>query len=287
MGAFQRSWDLTKISFSVIGKDKELILFPILAGIFSLLFMAAMILPAFFVSPFLDYQRMQIMGYVYLFLVYLGLAFISTFFNVCVVYTVKKRFENGNSTFFESLAFAASRIHLIFSWSLLSATIGIILRIIENLSRRLGFVGQIIVNIATGIIGMAWSIATIFVVPGMVYNNLGPVEAIKRSVETLKKTWGESLIRYLGFGLVEGLLLVAGIVSGVILVIVSMSFGIIAVGIAILLSVIYILGVIIMFSVATTVFNTALYVYADTGKIPAGFDKEILSNAFQKKEAKI
>ena len=35
MGAFSRSWEITKLSFSVIKQDKELLLFPIFSGIFS------------------------------------------------------------------------------------------------------------------------------------------------------------------------------------------------------------------------------------------------------------
>ena len=69
-----------------------------------------------------------------LFLTYLGLAFIATFFNVCVVYTTKKRFEGGNATFGESVEFAFSKIHLIFAWSLVAATVGLLLRILDNIA---------------------------------------------------------------------------------------------------------------------------------------------------------
>jgi hypothetical protein len=68
-----------------------------------------------------------IVQYAIIFLTYLGLAFIATFFNVCVVYTVKIRFEGGNATFMESLKFALSKIGLIFYWSLISATVGLVL----------------------------------------------------------------------------------------------------------------------------------------------------------------
>ena len=37
----------------------------------------------------------------------------------------------------------------------------------------------------------------------------------------------------------------------------------------------------LVFSCANTVFNTALYVYANHGEGPAGFDRELLEGAFR------
>jgi len=38
------------------------------------------------------------------------------------------------------------------------------------------------------------------------------------------------------------------------------------------------------YNVANTIFNTALFVYSDTGKIPEGYDRETIQNAFKPKE---
>jgi len=286
--AFSRSWEITKLSFNVIKQDKELILFPFLAGIFSLIFMAAMIIPSILPMFLADNQlvahSLTILEYIILFIIYLGIAFIATFFNVCVVYTTKKRFEGGNATFGESIGFAFSKIHLILSWSLLAATVGLILRLIDRLAERMGNGGRIVVSILNSILGMIWSIITIFVVPAMVYNNLGPFAAIKRSVQVLKKTWGESLIRYYGLGLVQFLLLFIGIIIFVGLIIASTFLGIYAVLVVVILAILYFLGVILIFTVANSIFNTALYEYADKGTIPAGYNQEVLSHAFQAKK---
>lgn len=285
--AFSRSWEITKITFDVIKKDKELLLFPLLGGIFSILFILAMIFPTI-ITSFLhgENQEFFALEYIILFITYLGLAFIATFFNVCVVYTTKKRFTGGNATFGESLQFAFSKIHLILAWSLVSATVGIILRLIDHLAERLGWAGELIVHIITGILGMVWSIITIFVVPSMVYYDLGPLAAIKKSAQTFKKTWGESLIRSFGMGFVEMLLIILGIVVGIVMLIVTIPLGLVFVLGAGSLLVVYFLMVILIFSVANSVFNTALFVYADTGKIPAGFNKEVMHNAFQSKRKK-
>jgi hypothetical protein len=285
---FSRSWEITKLSFNVIKRDKELLLFPLLAGIFSLLLIAVMIVPTVLMGVIASVaDEPGIFEFAVLFMVYLGLAFIATFFNVCVVYTTKKRFEGGNATFGESIKFSMSKIHLIFSWSLLSATVGLILRVIDRMAERAGGAGQIILRITTALIGMAWSIITIFVVPGMVYYNLGPIDAIKKSARTFSKTWGESLIRYLGLGLIETLFIVLGIVVFIPLLILLSNLGMAGIFIALVIGIIYFLAVILIFNVATTVFNTALFVYADKGKIPQGYSKEVMAGAFRRKNTGI
>jgi hypothetical protein len=45
----------------------------------------------------------------------------------------------------------------------------------------------------------------------------------------------------------------------------------------------YLLGVSLVFSTASMVFNTALYAYADRGAIAEGFSRELMENAFKAK----
>lgn len=277
--AFTRSWEITKLTLHVIRQDKELLLFPILAGIFSILFMAALLFPTLVVSFMSGGNQWGNAAYALLFIVYLGLAFIATFFNVCVVYTAKRRFEGGNATFGESITFALSKIHLIFYWSLLAATVGLLLRMLERAAQRGR--GAFLLRIVTAGLGMAWAIITIFVVPSMVYYNLGPIDAIKKSAQTLRKTWGESLIRHFGLGLVQMAFIIAGILAGIALVFLSIALGPVALAVVIVLLVLYFLAVILIFAVANTVFNTALFVYADKGKIPRGFSADVVKGAFR------
>lgn len=286
MEAFKRSWEITKLTFDVIKKDKEMLLFPIMAGIFSLLFIVAMVVPTILTS-LIGAVGGEVMGtFVYgiLFIIYLGLAFIATFFNVCVVYTAKTRFEGKNATFAESIKFAMSKVHLIFLWSLVSATVGLILRMIDSMAERAGKGGQVFFQILSSMLGMAWSIITIFVIPGMVYHDLTPFKAIKKSINTLKKTWGESLIRYFALGMAQFIFILVGILIAIPLFLIMSALGVMGIIVAIILTVIYFLGVILVFQVANTVFNTALYVYADQGKVPSGYSKEVLQKAFRNKK---
>ncbi len=288
MGVFSRTWEFTKLSFGVIKKDKELLFFPLFASIFSLIFSASLLFPTIIIKiiPLLDTpdQITAVFGmleYIIVFIYYLGMAFIATFFNVCVVYTAKIRFSGKNATFGQSLKFAFSKIHLIFMWSMLSATVGLVMYLLDHLAQSLGKGGEILISILRGILGMLWSIMTIFVVPAMVYYDLTPFKAIKKSNETLRKTWGESIIRYYGLGLIKFLVILVGvIITGVLLFLfkeLDFTFILIILGIFL----VYLIIVSLVFQVAEKVFNTALFVYADKGRAPSGISASTLKQAMK------
>ena len=287
MNAFSRSWNITKLSFAVINKDRELIWFALLSFIFSTLFVVAMVVPTIVPSLLnenIGNTELEVYQCIILFLTYFGLAFIATFFNVCVVYTTKVRFEGGNATFNESFSFAFSKLGLIFQWSLLSATVGLLLRLLDRLASQLGKAGQIVASILIGLLGMTWSIITIFVVPVLVYEGLGPIDAVKKSTQVIKKTWGESLIKAIGLGLVQLftfvlIIVLAGGITYLLGNLIGVS-GFIA-GVSIGLLLLFITGLI--FSIANTIFNTALYVYASNNKVADGFSEEVVRDAFKSK----
>jgi len=283
MGVWARSWSITRTSFRLIGEDKEMIWFPILSGIFSLLFSAALIIPAFVlkIAEKAGGDRLVVgpLQWIVLFVTYFGLSFIATFFNVCVVHTTRVRLSGGDATFLDSIKFALSRVHLILGWSAVSASVGILLRVLDEMAERAGVIGNILLSILRAMLALAWSITTVFVIPAMVYKDLGPIDAIRDSIATLKQTWGESLVRYYGLGLASFLcalpcvlIMIAGGVA------VPSMF---AVGLTIIaLGALALLAVIILFGVANTVFNTVLYHWATNRSAPDGIDDGLLWGTF-------
>lgn len=190
----------------------------------------------------------------------------------------------GNATFGESIRFAFSKVTLILQWSLLSATVGLLLRVLHNLASNLGKVGQLVANILIGLLGMAWSIITIFVVPVLVYEGIGPIDALKKSTQVIKKTWGESLIKTIGLGLIQMLIFFLIIIgSGALTYALVSAFDTtgLFVGVGIGLLLLLLAGLI--FTVASTIFNTALYVYANNNLVAPGFKEEVMQGAFRPK----
>lgn len=284
MGVWARSWNLTKMSFGVIKKDKEMLAFPAIAAFFSVLFTVALLVPTTILPMMhknLKYGPVQILADL---AIYFALAFFATFSNVCVVYTTKTRLEGGDATFMQSVMFAMSRIHLILMWSAVSATVGLFFRALDLAAERAGLIGKILISILRALLAAAWSIITIFVIPAMVYEGLGPFDAIKKSVDTLKRTWGESLIRHYGLGLVTFLLILPAFLLFLVVSAMSAALGVFAIVLLGLLFV-YILAVFLVMGVANTVYNTALYAYATQGSAPEGFAPEVLTGAFTPKMA--
>ena len=282
MGRFTRSRDLARSSFKVIRKDPELFIYVILSSIISLSILLLFLLPIIFSEIYVAFTGSlfaELASWLIYFILYLCLFLVATFFNFAIVYTAAKRFSGHNAKFFESLKFAFSKLHLIFLWSLVSATVGIILKVLENAGKR-GGVGAIVAQISRFIMGMVWSIATIFAIPVMVYKGVGPFKAIKRSVKTLKKTWGEYLIKEVGFGLILIAFLFAGLAIGIPLAMLGFMINGIVGGIIILILVAYCMIMFITFGLMNQVYNTALYIYAETGHVPKEFNEELLKKSF-------
>ncbi len=279
----ERSWSLTKLSARILSQDKEMLLFPLLGGIFSLLFFVAMLFPTgvWAVAVGGEGVAFDVVNYVLMAITYFGLAFVATFFNVCVVFTTRTRFEGGDATFAQSIAFALSRVPQIAAWSALSASVGLFLHALDRVGKRHGGLGQVLVSVARGMLGMAWSVVTLFVVPVMVYEGVGPFDAVRRSMETLRHTWGESLVRHVGLGVAQSVVLFAGLLVGGVAVLALANLGGTALAVGIVLLVAWVIVVVLVFQVLNAVFNTALYVFAQRGQAPGAYDADLLSHALR------
>lgn len=274
-----RGWEITKLSFSVVRKDSEMLLFPLLGAIFSGIYSFMLLWPSL-LSRFMAGQDQG--SFVWrttetaiCFASYFGVAFIATFFNTCTVYTAKTRFSGGDATFMDSITFALRKLHLILLWSLVAASVGVLLRGLDQLAERSEGLGRILLNIAHSMLGMMWSVLTIFVVPVMVYEDVGPFAALKRSGEVLKRTWGESLVRHYGFGLLQFVATLPGIVLVIVGIVQIQNLWFL-----IPLGILWVIVAALVFSVIGVVFNTALYEYASTGRVPGGFESGTLKAAF-------
>lgn len=263
MGRISRGWQLTKMSLRVIRKDKELLIFPFLSGIMTLLILASFFVGAFFTVDFADIGADAASWWFYIFFAafYFVAFFIAVFFNVAVIGCATIRLNGGDPTVRDGFRIAFENVKYILMWTLFAATVGLILRSIQQ---RAGLIGKLIL----GALGAAFTIATYFAVPVFVYEKVGPWKALKRSVSILKQTWGEALVGNLGLGAIFFLLGLVGLVP-IILGVAIMSVWSIVIGVVV--AVIYWLVLGIVFSAAQSVLVAALYRYATTGKIAEDF----------------
>lgn len=275
---FRRSIDLTKASIAVLRSDKELLLFPLVS------FLALVLVTITFAVPFLltgAYAR-TIDGGVDPVAVVLGALFylvsytVIFFFNTALVGAAMIRLDGGDPTLRDGLRIATSRLPQIIGYAIIAATVGMILRMIAE---RGGIVGALVAGLA----GFAWNVATFLVVPVLVIERVGPIEAIKRSSALLRKTWGEQLVGNIGISLVFGLAALAvGLVgAGMVFVLWSVSPVLGAVGIAAV--VLAIAAIALVASAVSGIYTASLYRYATKGDGGAMFGTDALAGAFQAK----
>ena len=265
-------WTLAMNSFKVLKENKQLIIFPLLSGISLVLVMGSFVLVFLGINGWPDENAEDprtLGNYLFMFLFYLVNYFVVVFFNMALIHCTRLYFRGEEVSVNAGLRFSLSRIGSIFSWAVFAATVGTILRIIQEES---GFIGKII----TGIIGIVWSIATFFVVPIIAYEDLGPIAAFKRSSQLMKQKWGESLGATFSFGLIQ-------FIAMIILMIPCFIIGSLVgpfLGVALALLGAFIIAAI--FSAAQTIFVSAVY-HNITDEPVKHFNQQMIDDLFQKK----
>ncbi|HEU4991529.1 MAG TPA: DUF6159 family protein [Luteimonas sp.] len=280
MGKFTRSWALAKASMEVLRADKELLVFPLVSSLATLVVAASFLLPVFGLGLL---KQADVNGgptvalYLLLFAFYLVQYFVIFFFNTALVGAAMIRLDGGDPTVGAGLRIAAGKWTTILGYAAIAATVGMVLR---ALSERAGFLGRIVVSL----LGVAWTVATYLTVPVLVARDVGPIEAVKESASLLGRTWGENLIGQGGIGVVFTLVYVAmGVVGAGLLVLLGMEKMLVpAIVVACLLIVAFILVALVQAALAG-IYSAALYRFAVAGDAPAGFDGALLRNAFQRK----
>ena len=280
MGKFARSWALAKASLGVLRSDKELLVFPMISAVAVVLVVASFALPVFGFELYRGLagdDGVTAAGYLLAFAFYLVQYFVIFFFNSALVGAAMIRLDGGDPTVADGLRIARRKWPQILGYAAIAATVGLLLRAIEE---RAGFIGRIVI----GLVGVAWTLATFLAVPVLVARDVGPVEAVKESAGLLGRTWGENLIGNGGLGL--AMLLVN---AAVVLVFGSLAvaFGVNGMAVlsvaAIVVGVLALLGLALVQAALSGIYSAALYRYAVMGDAAQGFDGVLLREAFQRK----
>lgn len=282
--SFSRSWAYAKTSYEILWEHKRLVVFPILAGIAAIVVTASFLIPLYG-SGALEHwmestedtgqEASRVGMYVTAFLFYLCHYFVIVFFNTALIGSTLMWMNGQTPTLAGGLSLAVKRLPQIFGWALLSAIIGTLLRIVENSHKKAG-------RIVVAILGSAWTAMTFFVVPVIAVDGVGPIEAFKRSLKTLRSTWGTALIGNFFSLVILGLLFTLPILLvGVLLMYAGFNVGPIPLKILLFgLSVGLIAIAIAIPSAADTIFKALLFCYTTDRTIPAGIDTSQFDEAF-------
>jgi hypothetical protein len=300
-GKFSRSWHLFVSSLQIIGRQPKLLLFPAMAFASTLVVILCFLAPVallptghtwgqlehwkavahrlFELAPSGGSTRQAIpttTAGIYLVVLYLASMFCATFFNVASYHEIIKALAGDEVSIGEGLRFANRRLRAILIWSLFAGAVGLIIMALE---KRFGWVGRWVMRF----VGMAWSVASVFVIPVIVREECAnPFALLRTSAATLKKTWGESLIGYVGIAIGSWIILLGSlallVAVGLMLALLHHPVLILAV---VALWVLALVAFSYLVSVANRTFRGALYVYASEGVVPAPYSVELLDAAWK------
>jgi Family of unknown function (DUF6159) len=270
---------LVKASSAILLKNRSLLLFPLISMLAALLVLVSFAWSSGGIRSLMtlvpDGKAFTNSHYAAYFLFYLCEYFVVFFFNTALVGAVMKQLDGEEATFTDGLRIAAAKIYTIFGYALISATVGVALRAIEE---RCGWLGRIF----GGLLGTTWTLATYFVVPVLTANDVGPIEAVKESARLFTRTWGETALGVTGMGTTFAMLILLVFLGGAgltelaqhvfqsELTMRAMRLATIG-GIAVLL---------LIFTALSRIYAVALYRYASGSGDTAGFDSDALALAF-------
>ncbi|HWV98847.1 MAG TPA: DUF6159 family protein [Candidatus Acidoferrum sp.] len=320
MNKFQRSWQLFQTSLLVLRRDTRLLWFPIITTSCTVLIAVLFLVPVAFQStgnPYTSAEHWEAVGNSiygtspsqtpsaesdgtlnlsrshrvqsgglkplavgYFAVIYFVSMFTATFFNVAFYKEILNALAGQPVSFADGIRFACSKWKIILMWTLFAGVVGYIIKALE---RRFGFVGQLVMRL----VGAAWSIACVFVIPVIITaeETSNPLTVLKRSAWTLRQTWGESLIGYVGVsfgGALVALFSVCWLGGGVSVAMVLHAYWLIALVVLVWLMALFLWSYVL--SVASQIFRCALFVYASKGSLPEPYTHEMMALAWKTKK---
>ena len=270
-GNISNTIHLMKSCVTVLKKDKELVLFPIMAAICVIVLLG--IIFSIGGLAFSDGPETQEGGIILLAILIFGANFIIVFFNSALISAALERLRGGDPNISSGLSHAFKHVHHIFLWSIIVTIMALIFAAIRSMGRNRGMMGQIMTELFASFLQAGWAMMTFFVVPIIVSENLGPISAIKRSSGLFKQTWGNQVAANFGFGIFQILAILAsgaiGWIFGLASPIVGMIVGFLCASISV--SIIYTLE---------GIYKAALYEFA-MGEKPLEFEQQDLRTAYR------
>ena len=273
-----RSWTLAVQCWQVLIGDPALLIFPLSSTLAIVVLLASFAAPLWTVhtglqaalagAPATHTTRTLFYAGVYAF--YVASYSIVMFFNAGLVAVAIKRLGGEPASVSDGFRVALSNLPAIFGYALIAATVGTVLRLVEQ---RVSIVGRIV----AAIIGAAWTLTTAMTLPVLVIENVGPVEAIARSLDLLRKNWGENLIGNAGLGIGVAVI----VVPLAMLALGAAKAGMLSTAIVLLAAVVF--GLLLVSPTLHAIYIAALYRFATGDKDTAGIDQDLLTEAFQPK----
>jgi len=281
MGRIKRGWTLSKQSWAVVKSDKSLLAFPIISSVAAIITMiiffgggAAMAVAIG--SPWGALPLVIVGAYL--------LTVVGVFASVALASCATEALEGRDTTVGQGISAARGRMKLIFAWAAVALFVGVLISVIQGLIEEVA--GSIAGAIVGGLAGLAWAVATFFVIPVIALDGLGPKEALKTSAHVVKARWGEGVVGSSAIGLITFFVAILPAFAIMFLGFVLLGSSAVGGGLLITIGVLVFVIALLFQTTITAVFRVALYRYATDDQVLAGFDREALESAFVPKKSR-
>jgi uncharacterized protein DUF6159 len=273
MTRFRQGWELTKKSWAMLRSNRQLFRFPIYGALASLAVVIVLVGPGLYLIDDGD----RVVGGLLTAIGLYGSSFIAIYFGVALAATADAIFHGREATIADGFAVARQRVRAIAGWAALAALVGVLISLLQ----RGGSIGEVI---AGTLVGAAWSLITFMAVPVITFEGTGPWTTLKRSATLFKERWAGQVTGNVAIG---GIVFLVGVLPAIALIGIgvyawtsndgggSLAGGAVIVGFGVALLAVSMLVV----QALRGVFGVALYRFASTGEVPAGYSRAELESA--------
>lgn len=269
--SLKRGFRMDLESLKLLARFPQLLVLPLVSGLLIIGAWAAVFLPLFFGVPDLLAQEglLLVAGLT----LYFTSFFIAFLFEAALVDAAADHFRGDEVSVKASLAEAWTRKGPLFVWAVIAGTVGLILRLI---AQRMGIIGRIVISA----IGLVWNLATLLVIPTLLYEDVGAWDGLKRSVTRFKENWGEVASGHIGMGVLFMLIGFGAFLLGI-----GAIFGLSALGpVGVVAGVLILVTLLVLVGLASIaakgVFTAAVYTYIQTGEVPQTYTREHIERPF-------
>ena len=274
-----------------LNKDKTVFLLPVLSFV-AHIFVALVALVAWILAiPFMDTNPngTTIVNTTIGIVVFFLFAFINVGTQAAVMTMANEVFEGKNPSIGSGIKNVFKHGKSLLGFALLEGTVGLILRAIQNAGKDNAIL-KIVTSIISFVAGFAWTVATYFAIPFLIFQEAHTFEAIKKSTELIRSKWGAALRVNVAVGalMTLGFILTAGGFVGGLYLLIS-GFGTngapsnrteIVTGSGTMIAAAFtLIALILINSTLMAYVRVALFRYANGQELP-GFDKANLDQAF-------
>jgi hypothetical protein len=274
-GRFGRGLRLVGIGFTMARDEPGLMMVPVVAFVVQLVILGAAFLALFptLHSNSSNGQPVHLSAGQWLIVIVAGILtmFVSVLSHATIISRVMARFHGQGVSNAQAARAALTKSPQLLAWAFINYVVVSILRSIGNR----GILGLLV----GALLRAGWMLASFFVVPVILFEDMGALSAIKRSAHLCRSRWGENIVG-------NGALGVIGLVAVMVDVVVSVLLGAVFAPLGVAVGVLGLAAILLVLTVASAAFNAALYWYAVTDQSPGQYSVGDLQAAYRTKPSR-